>query len=205
MKPYVNPLEDWNPDLDPFEIAMSAGKWCAFLYDYFPTRVDIQDDLEALKHRQLVWDFKDGINTRETTEILCEHFLNKRNFPLHFVKNPEEWFICVIPASTKDKTEKRFKLFCEIFSELTGCKNGYELIMNFGDRDAIHLTNEREESNILDHLQCQSLYSTKNIILFDDNYTSGKTFDTIVDHMLLKNGAENIFGLFLSQTKNRRD
>lgn len=86
-----------------------------------------------------------------------------------------KWWLCIIPASTKEKTETRFKIFCDTLCDKTELKNGYLLLSNKSDREAAHLTEDRRLVNIIDSINFGDVRG-KKILLFDDVYTTGRSF-----------------------------
>jgi ATP-dependent DNA helicase RecQ len=159
---------------------------------YYPTKFEVSEDLQTI--RKVIWNFKDGAVSKEVAEMLANPFsqdtadCSPRN----------NWWLCVIPASTLIKTQDRFQQFCEEFCRLTGFNNGYNLITNTDDREAKHLEENRNSVNILEHVAFRDIKG-KNIVLFDDVYTTGKSFLNIANK-LSQLGATQIKGLFLGKT-----
>lgn len=115
---------------------------------YYPTRFDVSEELTGL--RKVVWNFKDGYNSLEITTELARTANSNGGLPK--CKPFSEWWICIIPASTGDKTKRRFETFCNEFSKLTGFQNGYTLISNSSDRDAKHTQEDRNNVNIMESI-----------------------------------------------------
>lgn len=162
-----------------------------YYYEYYPTRLSVSKELDNVRH--IVWDFKNGGTSEKIATIFAEKVLDM------ILKSPiSNWWLCVIPASTKEKTEIRFKKFCEKYCEITKINNGYSLIFTKSDRNAIHLQTDRSSVNILDSVDFVNVRG-KNILLFDDIYTTGKSFIKI--SRKLKNlGANEVVGMFLGKT-----
>ena len=76
-----------------------------YLKDYLPVRY--QANAQQLADRQTCYNFKDGIINDEVKS----GFLNK----IQEITNGEKtgWAICFIPASTKSKTQTRYKKLAE--------------------------------------------------------------------------------------------
>lgn len=162
-----------------------------YYFAYYPTRFTVSEELK--KVRKIIWNFKDGKSSKEIASAFCED-LEHLNLETPLTK----WWLCVIPASTKEKTELRFKTFCEKYCELTKINNGYSLIINKADRNAVHLQEVRGSVNILDSIDFANVKG-KSILLFDDIYTTGKSFLKVA-RRLKALGANDVIGLFLGKT-----
>jgi predicted amidophosphoribosyltransferase len=185
---------DTNPASDE-EILPTARQKEEFTYfyyfAYYPTRYKVSEKLQSV--RQIIYSFKDGRSSKEIAKAFSEDvdYLNLDS-PI------SNWWLCIIPASTKEKTETRFKNFCEKFCELTRMNNGYSLIINKSDRNAVHLQEDRSSVNVLESIDFKDIKG-KNILLFDDIYTTGKSFLKVA-RRLKALGAGEIVGLFLGKT-----
>lgn len=168
-----------------------AYRYTAYI-PYYPTRFQVSDELQNF--RQVVWDFKDGDISKQVAEILAD----AASDDLSDCQPRQNWWLCVIPASTSAKTQTRFQEFCSEFCRLTGFNNGYHLITNTDDREAKHLEENRNAVNILEHMAFSDIRG-KNIILFDDIYTTGKSFLSVASK-LSQLGAAQVRGLFLGKT-----
>lgn len=158
---------------------------------YYPTRFSVERKLEEV--RKIIWNFKDGRISTLVAEALAQN-------AGEYVSAPHsDWHLCVVPASTSQKTIVRFKEFCEKFCELTGIINGYNLISNLNDREAKHTQEDRNSIDILSSMDFSTSIRGKKILLFDDIYTTGKTFSKVTSK-LDRSGAKEIRGLFLGKT-----
>ena len=110
------------------------------------------------------------------------------------VDDPKAWTICIIPASTAEKTKVRFMTFCANLSSFLQMENGYEFICNLKDRAPGHIEGHMEDPLI--NLAFKKEFNGKRIILFDDVITRGKNFRTVADK-LLELGAKKVIGLML--------
>lgn len=160
---------------------------------YYPTRFEVSDDLDTI--RKVVWNFKDGRISKSVAETLAPAV---KGGGLSNCTPLSDWWLCVIPASTQAKTVARFNTFCQEFCKLTGLKNGYSLLTNSGDRDAIHTQEDRNAVNIMDNIAFGDV-AGKKIVLFDDIYTTGKSFLKVATK-LKELGASEVHGLFLGKT-----
>lgn len=169
------------------------GQYVYYAYlPYYPKRYDVSFDLE--EYRQIIYRFKNG-DIGEETGRLMGWFIRELLQRIHLTI-PINWWFCVIPASTERKTRARFRNFCKTVCDYTGLLNGYNIIYNTFDREAIHLTNNRVSP--LSFINIREV-SGKRIILFDDIITTGGSF-TQTAEKLLDNGALEVIGLFLGQT-----
>jgi len=162
-----------------------------YYFAYYPTRFEVSEEFH--KRRIIVWNFKDG----HISEKVANAFKGDIDH-LNLTKPYSDWWLCIIPASTEAKTETRFKKFCETFCRGTHINNGYFLITVTENREARHLSEDRDSVNILDVIEFGNVRG-KRILLFDDIYTTGKSF-TRVARKLISLGAIEVIGLFLGKT-----
>lgn len=167
-----------------------AYRYTAYL-PYYPTRFEVSEGLKTI--RQVLWNFKDGLLAKDVAATL----VNAVADDLPDCQPRNNWWLCAIPASTSVKTQNRFQEFCAEFCRLTGFNNGYHLISNTDDREAKHLEENRNAVNILEHMAFSDIRG-KNIILFDDIYTTGKSFLNVASK-LNQLGAAQVRGLFLGK------
>lgn len=179
--------------MEGYTLAGSKGgyKYHAYL-PYYPKRFEVSEELDD--YRQVVYQFKDGLNSGPMAKFLAAFAKEK----LWECTPAYQWWLCIIPASTHDKTEERFEYFCEVFCKQTGFQNGYGLIRNSDDREAKHLVENRNSVDVAAHISFGNVRG-KNIILFDDVYTTGKSFLRVAS-ALQERGARKIRGLFLAKT-----
>jgi len=162
-----------------------------YYFAYYPTRYKVSEEFQ--RRRQVVWNFKDGHNSVQIADAFKEDIGH-----LNLTQPLNEWWLCIIPASTKEKTETRFRRFCEVYCSGTRINNGYGLITVKENREAKHLADDRDSINILDTIEFGNVRG-KRILLFDDIYTTGKSFTRVV-RKLISLGAREVVGLFLGKT-----
>lgn len=180
-----------NKKFKPRTGKINGFPYIAFL-PYYPVRFEVSYKYEPV--RKVVWNFKDGYKSAIVARDVGNAMLD-----MNFVKNKEKWWLCVIPASSKKKTKKRFKKFNKIFCKLTGVNNGYRLIVNNGrKRKPKHTMLDRNIIKIKKYVNINDV-NGKNILLFDDVYTTGKSF-TDITKLLKKHGASKVRGIFLAKT-----
>ena len=102
------------------------------LFDYIPARYEATEREKQI--RSLIWDFKAGKRSKQVAAIVAGKIAEKfGSFADTIV------FVCV-PASSAERTEKRYRDFCEEVSNLCGCMNGYKAVKVGGKRMTIHET-----------------------------------------------------------------
>ena len=143
--------------------------------------------------RQTCYNFKDG----NINDEVKSGFLNK----IQEITNGEKtgWAICFIPASTKSKTQTRYKKLAEAI-QASGYKVAIDAIYNEHDHEAGHLTGKT--GNPIEGFGFNtSGIAGKKIIVIDDIITRGKTFQMVAEKLMAM-GATTVTGLFLAKTIN---
>lgn len=162
-----------------------------YLKDYLPVRY--QANAQQLADRQTCYNFKDG----NINDEVKSGFLNK----IQEITNGEKtgWAICFIPASTKSKTQTRYKKLAEAI-QASGYKVAIDAIYNEHDHEAGHLTGKT--GNPIEGFGFNtSGIAGKKIIVIDDIITRGKTFQMVAEKLMAM-GATTVAGLFLAKTIN---
>ena len=162
-----------------------------YLKDYLPVRY--QANAQQLADRQTCYNFKDGYLNDEVKS----GFLNK----IQEITNGENtgWAICFIPASTKSKTQTRYKKLAEAI-QASGYMVAIDAIYNEHDHEAGHLTGKT--GNPIEGFGFNtSGIAGKKIIVIDDIITRGKTFQMVAEKLMAM-GATTVTGLFLAKTIN---
>ena len=162
-----------------------------YLKEYHPVRY--QANAQQLADRQTCYNFKDGYLNDEVKS----GFLNK----IQEITNGEKtgWAICFIPASTKSKTQIRYKKLAEAI-QASGYKVAIDAIYNEHDHEAGHLTGKT--GNPIEGFGFNtSGIAGKKIIVIDDIITRGKTFQMVAEKLMAM-GATTVTGLFLAKTIN---
>jgi ATP-dependent DNA helicase RecQ len=176
---------------------LKKGEYSYYYYlKYYRKDTKVSDELEV--SRKAVWEFKNGNLGSYVAEAIS------KDISLLNLSNPfSDWWLCVIPASTKEDNQRRFAKFCEEFCSNTGMNNGYSLITNKYDRKAAHLQEDRNTVNAIESVEINNV-AGKRILLFDDLYTTGKSFLNMAN-ALKANGAIEVVGLFLGKTHWKDD
>ena len=162
-----------------------------YLKNYLPERY--QANAQQLADRQTCYNFKDG----NINDEVKSGFLNK----IQEITNGEKtgWAICFIPASTKSKTQTRYKKLAEAI-QASGYKVAIDAIYNEHDHEAGHLTGKT--GNPIEGFGFNtSGIAGKKIIVIDDIITRGKTFQMVAEKLMAM-GATTVTGLFLAKTIN---
>ena len=162
-----------------------------YLKEYLPVRY--QANAQQLADRQTCYNFKDG----NINDEVKSGFLNK----IQEITNGEKtgWAICFIPASTKSKTQTRYKKLAEAI-QASGYKVAIDAIYNEHDHEAGHLTGKT--GNPIEGFGFNSSdIAGKKIIVIDDIITRGKTFQMVAEKLMAM-GATTVTGLFLAKTIN---
>ena len=138
----------------------------------------------------MVWDFKLG--NYQTAQVLVIDFIRG-----HFSRAELQGMIfCVIPASTLEKNERRYRKFCEAVAAATGVENGMDVIRILYDRDN---SREAKTNDVIHNLNFGDECIGRRVILFDDVFTRGTSFKQCSDR-LIETGADEVIGLFLGKT-----
>lgn len=162
-----------------------------YLKDYLPVRYEA--NAQQLADRQTCYNFKDGYINDEVKS----GFLNKIKEITNGAKTG--WAICFIPASTKSKTQTRYKKLAEAI-QAAGYKVAINAIYNEYDHEAGHLTGKT--GNPIEGFGFNtSGIAGEKIIVIDDIITRGKTFQ-MVEEKLETMGVASVTGLFLAKTIN---
>ena len=169
------------------------GRRAVFCYDYYPKgkygpRLEKQD----YAHQQEILSFKNGDYYR-AVELVSDFIQG------HFWKGVlRGWMLCIIPASTQEMTERRFKTFCEEVSKRTGIINGYSLIRRGYNRSSSRKTGKQDDTLEGIDINASAFYG-KRVLLFDDITTRGLSFCQIADN-LESAGAREVVGFFIGKT-----
>lgn len=169
-------------------------KFMIFNSEYLPQRFIGTPAQEA--ERRFVWNFKDG--KRNFTLMAAEHVATSLYYQLC---TREVVFVC-IPASTAEKTSRRYDLFSQLVCSRLQIENGFEHISVSGQRLTIH---EKKYGKKVESTQVididSAFFDGKDVVIFDDIYTTGGSFQRFSE-ALEAVGARVIGGIFLAKTIN---
>ncbi len=159
--------------------------------EYLPVRYDAT--LKQQQDRDMCFNFKDGI----LSPTVKDAFLRKAN---EITKGEKAgWTICFIPASTSDKTKRRFSKLAAAFKEV-GYSVKENAIFNEYDTEAGHI-NGKSSNPIASFGFDKNAVMGQKVILIDDIITRGQTFNMTADKLEAL-GASSVAGLFLAKTIN---
>ncbi|MHD0317551.1 hypothetical protein [Fusobacterium sp. THCT1E2] len=163
-----------------------------FLNDYVPKKYDgAYNVLKEYKEiREKIWAFKDGNETSH------DYFLDKVASKIEEIKllnKDKEVVIIPVPASNSIKSSRRFVSFLSKVCTKTRIKNGYGFISS-ENHNAAHLGGARINTFKLNN--ASFITSNTIIVIFDDVFTSGSSFNTAAS--LFPN--YDVYGLFLGKT-----
>lgn len=173
-----------------FKLATLGPYSYAYCFPYYPVgRIKDEDPIWA-SNRQMVYDFKLG--NYQTAAVLLVDFLRGR-----YSRSELECFtLCVIPASTMEKNERRYRRFCEYVSAKTGIQNGMDAISILYDRQN---SREGKSENTVQNLAFSDEVIGVDVLLFDDIMTRGTSFTQCAGRLMEK-GANSVTGFFLGKT-----
>lgn len=177
----------------------------SYQYNYYPTTCGFKATDYEWSIRKLIWNFKNDPE-QKTTEYDHRVAMNKVIKELEYKLKKDFGnyvskltFVC-IPASTKIKNEARYKEFSNIICGKLNMKNAYSFITLNQDRMAKHLGGYDINNLIFD----EAFFNEKNIILFDDVVTKGKSMLDFYQKMTSL-GANVICAMSIGKTKHERD
>lgn len=168
-----------------------AGKYViSYCFDYYPPRKVKDEDPACAANRSMVWDFKLG--NYQTAHVLVVDFIRG-----HFSRRElSDMVFCVIPASTVEKNDRRYRRFCDAVCADTGIENGFDFIHIMYDREN---SRQEKQKKTTENLSFSDKVNGKVVLLFDDIYTRGTSFSQCAE-ALTRRGAVDVFGLFLGKT-----
>lgn len=174
--------------------------------EYFNLTTYFPKNKYSKLNQYFVFNFKEGKNTEYYADIFSE-VINE--LFCHNQKILETVIILPIPASSQEKTEKRYEKLFNLISQKTGTINGYDMVKVLKNISSKHLSWKRV--NLEDHIKLDlvKLPTPIKILIIDDVITQGRTFKdfvTLLKKSLDKNNTLNyifIKGLFLSKTIDR--
>ena len=180
----------------PQTLAAQFCKPMLSLYDYVPMRFEATPREKQI--RSLIWDFKDGKRTKQVAAIVAAKILEK------FGSFAENIVFACVPASSADRTETRYRDFCEEVARLSGCINGYNAIRVEGQRLAVHETRYGKAIKNTEVISFNAdFFNGARVLVFDDVLTRGNSYATFAN-ALEELGAEVLGGLFLGKTVTER-
>lgn len=172
---------------------MTAQSGCQYRYiiRYIPIRLARNKGFLGC-NRKLVYDFKRG--------VMSERYMQKILDSIMKITEGRQgcWAVTFVPASTQERTERRFSALTEFLRERLSCPVYLHSIKSYKDYEPIHKHGVKA-------FKLHSIYaehfSGKNVILIDDVLTTGRTMNDM-SRKLRRIGALSVFGLCFAKTIN---
>lgn len=161
------------------------------ILDYIPVRYSVTREQKA--DRQTVFDFKDGY----CPDNIKRKFVAMIN-AIKKVDFSHNWRVCFIPASSRERTIRRYSRIASYISQQTGCPCDIDAITTINDTEPGHYGVKPVDPASNFHVEADEVKGM-NIILIDDVITRGCTFVQTANK-LIANGANDVIGLFLAKT-----
>ncbi len=165
---------------------------------YYPMRIK-NVGLDAVFSRQMIFDFKAGIQQQAIAKCVAKELVNK------YGKKVSKVVFSCVPASNQEKNDMRNKTFSELVCKFSGAINGFSHVKVIGERTAIHGTKVKKETrerliNEQSNVEIDAaFFMGKNVCIWDDIITTGTSFNNF-STQLERVGANVISGLFLGKT-----
>lgn len=168
------------------------GAPCFYIHDYYPVTHNAKPTAGQKKTVNLIHRFKEGACAALAAKIFSLAILRMAWFGE--LPNP---VVVPVPASTRERHQRRFASFCLHLSHRLGVEDGFRAVWIEEDREQQKgSTGPRS----LDGVKFNKKYvAGKDILLVDDILTTGGTF-TAVKRRLEKAGAASVTGIFLGRT-----
>jgi hypothetical protein len=169
--------------------------WYA-IYKYYPTnrypKGKLPYNLE--EERNMVYSFKNGADTHKFAELF-DHVLSG-----YFGKAwLEDKVLVIVPASSRDRTDRRFKKFCVELCSLTGMENGYNFVSNNEYSKTPSSSGGARDFDLEDYVEISEEVNGSNILVIDDVRTSGASSNKLYK-LLQDHGAIEITFVYLART-----
>ena len=166
---------------------------------YYPKRLEGLKS-EEIAFQESVWQFKSGNNTqwakRHLSVLVDEGFSGR----LYGKCEKRDVVLCAIPASNQQRTQQRYQTIISEVANEQGFENGFGYITSKTSREPKHFGLGHFDAE--KHIEIHPEVSGKHILLFDDVFTSGDTFNQVKRALLVK-GAKSVTGIFIAKTKSQ--
>ena len=130
------------------------------------------DKGQQMANNQFVYDFKSGNKaaSRYCGELLI-HYLS-----LRYGKHLEDYIVVFAPCSSQAKYNKRFAYVAAMIRNVLHVTTANEHVHIYGERKPLHNGGSHNVSEEVYRVSVDAdFFKGKNVILFDDLLTSGKT------------------------------
>ncbi|MGL5725411.1 hypothetical protein [Cetobacterium sp.] len=160
-----------------------------YLIDYLPrTSYGVQEG------QSFISNFKNGIYLQYYTDILTEALEEILGY------DRENYIIIPIVASKYSTNEKRYKNLLENLSKNLSIENGYSYVTHLFDTFEKH--NLDDKFIVKDNFQINlEKLEGKKIIIIDDVYTSGRSFEQY--YFQINKKIDSLIGIFLGKTNSK--
>lgn len=171
-----------------------------YLGKYIPANAGIQDEFSGL----LLMFKKYGSSDYGCRDDIVEYFLRK---VINLIKKnalkPD--IIVPVPSSRSYNIGKANEEICRKISAILGIENGVNALVRIWDVPKSSTSDGKERPTLLDHYRSiitnpRFNLKDKNVLLFDDIYTTGNTARASALR-LLEAGAKNVWIVTLGKTK----
>lgn len=156
---------------------------------YIPTRYTNLEEWQV-SNQKTVFNFKKGMISDNHKQRFLTIIQNLT------VNNNKEWVVAFVPASTKKKTEIRYKILYTFLKNNLSCPVYLDSIKTWKEYEPVHI-NGRKEYKL--HSIQREHFVGKNVILIDDVITSGQTFREVANKLIYI-GALSIYGVCFAFT-----
>lgn len=174
------------------------------IYIYYPQGSSVATDYDK-KIQKFIWNFKDGGLTngiKDSNSSVLEECVEMVKSILICTFGEEECkkltLICV-PPSSKLRYIKRYRKFSEILESKLGINNGFEYIHFISDVTPKHLGGSGKPT-----VSISSQIEGKNVIVFDDVYTTGNTIHQFCK-LISEKGANVLGAIVLGITQHKKN
>ena len=162
-----------------------------YILEYIPSRY-VGLNAKQQQVRKAVWNFKDGSCSDELRKRILDSVSSSIS------GNGASFQVCFLPASTKEKTIRRYSTLANYLCANLECEVRLDAIINAYDTESGHLN--RKNGCPTENLTFRrDIVKGKRVILIDDVITRGLTFNTAADK-LMEAGAASVQGVFIAKT-----
>lgn len=172
---------------------MKTQFYCTYALEYLPKRYSATQS--QIADRSIVYNFKNTGTCHHSFLSLFSDTIKQQAG-----SNKSDYVICFIPASSHEKSLRRYRSLATYLEEHTGVRACLSAIKRTIDKESDHFNGKCGDP--LEGISFDpSNFCGKKVILIDDVLTRGRTFISIANE-LLDRGAVDVYGLFIAKTIN---